>query len=487
MASSLSPVEASAGSIASSRREISERWPGWMLDRWAERMEEGLEGPRSRGTTEAQAEELDARLGGRAGGTPITPPRPARSLERIALRTRFFDNFLSVALRGPLNQPNSSRQQQALLLAVGGDMRTHRLEACKGVKVLEVDLPEVARRRRTVLAELKDLPERDAVCVEADVTDADFMEILAAAGLNMAASTVTLAEGLLYYLDESCVKEVLGRLSRLGGVICFSAVGEKGASRGTENVAESLSVPRTAKRQLSSLFKWRCGDPAQFAKAAGWKHARAFQLGAADGGCGGFEEFLEESGENMEERRKDGETFYVVAAMEDARFWPFSDPAFPPPGFEDSRRAAVVVCGKALREGRASAELTGRVRRANQLFHALAAKGSSPDMVLSGGRGEAAAMEEILRGLGNETASGVREEESGNTRENARLAMDQIAPGVEVLYVVTSSYHLPRAVRAFEREAARRGWRGEVRGFGDFWTVAQSRQRHEDEHVDMAR
>lgn len=97
-----------------------------------------------------------------------------------------------------------------------------------------------------------------------------------------------------------------------------------------------------------------------------------------------------------------------------------------------------------------------RVWYAAELYHA----GKAPILILSGGvdarfRGvsEAASMRVFLRDLGVPDAAIVLEEESRNTRENAkRVAALLKARGIGRILLVTSALHMPRAKRLFAAE-----------------------------------
>ena len=97
-----------------------------------------------------------------------------------------------------------------------------------------------------------------------------------------------------------------------------------------------------------------------------------------------------------------------------------------------------------------------RVWYAAQLYHA----GKAPLWVLSGGvdsrfggMSEAASMWVLLRDLGVADAAIVLEEESRNTRENAkRVAALLKERGINRIVLVTSALHMPRAKRLFTAE-----------------------------------
>ncbi|MCQ8895682.1 YdcF family protein [Limnobacter humi] len=85
--------------------------------------------------------------------------------------------------------------------------------------------------------------------------------------------------------------------------------------------------------------------------------------------------------------------------------------------------------------------------------------GVSARVVVSGGKfggdpnkgTEAAAMQSILQDLGVPPHNVLMDEQSRTTLENARYTRDLLGPGQHSIALVTSAYHLPRAVRLFEQ------------------------------------
>lgn len=134
---------------------------------------------------------------------------------------------------------------------------------------------------------------------------------------------------------------------------------------------------------------------------------------------------------------------------------------FPPQRVEELPSVdAIVVLGGAVMPAADSRPFThihttaDRAWHAARLFHA----GKAPIIVASGGTvwpvsdptSAAACMRELLEGLGVPTEAIVLEEESRNTRQNAthtvRVATER---GIGDVLLVTSPWHMPRAVATF--------------------------------------
>lgn len=142
------------------------------------------------------------------------PLGPGPSLYSV-VRTRFFDEFLSSALR-------EFEAPQVVLLAAGMDARAFRLQWPPGTRVYEIDLPEVLSVKEDLLAHAGASTETLAykrLPVGADLARKAWPRALAETGHNAEKPTVWLAEGILLYLAETEVRALLdatGALSAPG-------------------------------------------------------------------------------------------------------------------------------------------------------------------------------------------------------------------------------------------------------------------------------
>jgi len=111
----------------------------------------------------------------------------------VALRTRYFDDALEAAC--------SAGCRQVVLLAAGLDTRGFRLELPDGVRLFELDLPDLFGFKEGVLAEHGVKPRCDRRVVSVDLRD-DWPTQLIEAGFDPGRVTAWIAEGLLVYLDH---------------------------------------------------------------------------------------------------------------------------------------------------------------------------------------------------------------------------------------------------------------------------------------------
>lgn len=125
-----------------------------------------------------------------------------------AIRTRFFDDRLLTRTK--------AGARQVVICAAGMDTRAYRLPWPPGVRVFEVDYPEVLAAKRHVMAGLG----AAARCaghhlVGADLAEPGWGERLLAAGYDPGGPSAWILEGLLYYLDERDVRSLLRRVRAL--------------------------------------------------------------------------------------------------------------------------------------------------------------------------------------------------------------------------------------------------------------------------------
>jgi methyltransferase (TIGR00027 family) len=111
----------------------------------------------------------------------------------IVVRTRFYDEFLLRAC--------TAGCRQVVLLAAGLDARAFRLDWPGGVRVFELDLPDVLAFKDAVLQRERAEPRCARTAVPVDLRD-DWPAQLTAAGFEPQTRTAWTAEGLLPYLSN---------------------------------------------------------------------------------------------------------------------------------------------------------------------------------------------------------------------------------------------------------------------------------------------
>ena len=140
----------------------------------------------------------------------------------VVVRTRFFDDFL---LRGS----RSAGARQVVLLAAGMDARAFRLGWPPGMRLYELDRPEVLKAKEEVVARAGARPACERRVVEADLAHPSWSEALLEAGYEPREPSAWLAEGLLFYMPEAAVRGLLdgvGALATSGSLLGVDLVND---------------------------------------------------------------------------------------------------------------------------------------------------------------------------------------------------------------------------------------------------------------------
>ena len=185
--------------------------------------------------------------------------RPPGSTLPIAIRTRFFDDWLRrVAIEDGI--------RQVVLLAAGLDTRAYRLPWAAGTTVFELDRPAVLAGKRDVLDGTGATPACERRAVGADLAG-DWTAALLASGLDPARTTAWLVEGVLFYLPREAIDRILDDVTRLAA---------PGSGLGFDIVnAHVLTSPWTnpwVEMQAAAGAPWvgTMDDPASEVAARGW-------------------------------------------------------------------------------------------------------------------------------------------------------------------------------------------------------------------------
>jgi methyltransferase (TIGR00027 family) len=173
-----------------------------------------------------------------------------------AVRHRFFDDFLMEVLAG-------SDIHQVALLAARLDTRAFRLAWPSGTRLFEIDQTTVFAHKNAILDAEGAIPRCDRRVVAADLRD-DWPVALVSAGFETDRPTIWVAEGLLYYLPEAAVHQLLDDTHRLS---------PPGSYLATDLMSASAGPPQEFKDLFASLdapFVFFTDDPAGLLRGHHW-------------------------------------------------------------------------------------------------------------------------------------------------------------------------------------------------------------------------
>jgi methyltransferase (TIGR00027 family) len=166
-----------------------------------------------------------------------TPERIQAMIDGMAVRTKYFDDYFINA--------TGTGVRQAVILASGLDSRAYRLPWPAGTVVYEIDQPQVIEFKTTTLAGIGAEPTATRRTVPIDLRQ-DWPAALKAAGLDTAAPTAWLAEGLLIYLPPEAQDRLFDNIT---------ALSVPGSTIATEFVPGIVDFDAERVREMSGAFR----------------------------------------------------------------------------------------------------------------------------------------------------------------------------------------------------------------------------------------
>ncbi|MBV9720544.1 MAG: class I SAM-dependent methyltransferase [Mycobacterium sp.] len=135
-----------------------------------------------------------------------SPARIQAMINGIGVRTKYFDDYLLASVEAGV--------RQVVILASGLDSRAYRLEWPAQTVIYEIDQPKVIEFKTTTLAGLGAQPTATRRTIPIDLRS-DWPAALRDAGLDAAAPTAWLAEGLLIYLPSEAQDRLFDNITAL--------------------------------------------------------------------------------------------------------------------------------------------------------------------------------------------------------------------------------------------------------------------------------
>ena len=133
--------------------------------------------------------------------------RPEDSTLPMAIRTRFFDDFL-------LNISRRYAIRQVVLMAAGLDTRAFRIDWPAGICLFELDQPEVLQYKEEILHASGARPACQRQLIEVDLTN-PWQEKLLGGNFDAKLPSVWLLEGFLFYLSNESITQILDGVTSL--------------------------------------------------------------------------------------------------------------------------------------------------------------------------------------------------------------------------------------------------------------------------------
>jgi methyltransferase (TIGR00027 family) len=173
----------------------------------------------------------------------------------VAMRTRFFDDFVLDSVRGGCGQ--------VVIVGAGLDMRAFRLDLPSSLVIFELDTAVILDFKEDIVTACRGEPRCQRTAVAANLEHHDWQPRLDRSGFCAEMATLWLLEGVLPYLDRGDAKNLFLAISQRSPI----------GSRLVLDLPELNAVRSTpAMREITDL--WKGGpsdDPAVELRRLGWK------------------------------------------------------------------------------------------------------------------------------------------------------------------------------------------------------------------------
>ncbi len=200
-----------------------------------------------------------AALAGVEGEAWIARRAESATVQIIAIRARFFDDFLERATA-------DQGVRQVVLLAAGLDTRAFRLAWPPGTRVFELDRPEVLVEKEQVMRAAGARPACERRVIAADLTLA-WNEALIENGFRRSQPSCWLIEGFLFYLTNEAGLEVLDRVGVLAAPGSWLGFDVPNAATLTHSLTRAWIEMQAAQ---GAPFLGTMEDPREVLAARGW-------------------------------------------------------------------------------------------------------------------------------------------------------------------------------------------------------------------------
>jgi methyltransferase (TIGR00027 family) len=206
--------------------------------------------------------------------TALLPPLR----ELVVRRNHHIDHLLAAALDGGL--------QQLVLVGAGLDFRALRTPRGSGLRVFELDLPEMLAERARVVRHFGSIPEVSRTEVPINLEHDDVAAALRRAGFDSGASSLLIYEGMSMYFPERINQAILSSLRELlnhpSSLVWLDIVAEAVVRNSTGRVEVEQFIRGMAK--LGEPFVFGLDDPAPFLERCGYAIQGDSSLASGPGG-----------------------------------------------------------------------------------------------------------------------------------------------------------------------------------------------------------
>lgn len=183
-----------------------------------------------------------------ASVAPAAKEYEDRGIPLVVVRTRFFDDFLT---------PLTAQLRQVVILGAGMDTRAFRLPWTADTHLYELDQAEVLQTKELLLKNTPAKCHRHIISTDLRQLWSD---LLVTEGYQAKTPSVWLLEGLLYYMSETQVHDLLKMITSLSA---------PGSWLGADLINEKLI--QQSSDELAKHWLYGCDEPEALLASYGWK------------------------------------------------------------------------------------------------------------------------------------------------------------------------------------------------------------------------
>jgi methyltransferase (TIGR00027 family) len=204
---------------------------------------------------------LASALAGEEGRRMLGPEYSAlaNSATYVAIRTRFFDDFISRLVPHEL--------KQVAIVAAGMDARAFRLAWPTEISVYELDRPELLRVKEEILSREAAQSQCSRRALGVNI-ESDWIQPLMDAGFAPDEPSLWIVEGLFVYLEERSVQRILSQISSTaasGSGLCCDFVSNSFLT--SPWMTDALSAMAT----MGTPWRSAADDPEALLASHGWR------------------------------------------------------------------------------------------------------------------------------------------------------------------------------------------------------------------------
>jgi len=185
----------------------------------------------------------------------------------LITRVRYFDDQVKDSI--------SKGFTQIVIFGAGYDTRAYRIDGISKIKVFEIDLPDIQKRKKSKIKEIFGSLPAHVTYLPVDLSNTSFKEAFQGSNFDFQQKTLYLMEGLILYIPPEQVRVLFSSIisqSTQRSAILFDSV-DKGIIDGSDQSPYAMNLRDQMSRMGEPfVFGIRKGDEEKYMKNIGFKN-----------------------------------------------------------------------------------------------------------------------------------------------------------------------------------------------------------------------